>query len=580
MKKLILFSFLLIASTHLFAQTKTYGMLKKVPGNDENGYVLFSSQGGDSTFLMDKCGQLVHVWGQKYTPAYSCYLLPNGNLLKTGIIKDPIYGLWAGRGGLVEEYDWDNNLVWRMPVINDTISQHHDIYPLPNGNILVIAWHSINRARAEALGRLPQYIPMDFGERSNQLWSERIIELKKIGKDSAEIVWEWDILDHIIQDVDSTLPNYGDVSLHPELMNINYGHQQNTADWLHANGIAYNADKDQIVLSCHNQSEIWVIDHSTTTQEAASHSGGAQNKGGDILYRWGNPAAYKQGHDSDRILFQQHNPHWIPNGYPDEGKIMIFNNGNGRDSDYSSVEVISVPDFNDPNYGVNLPYEPANSDWTYKDSVPTNFFSRIISGANRLPNGNTLICSGVEGKFFEVTPKGEKVWQYQNPVAGMNKRTDGSPLVNASVFRCEFYPSNYPAFTGKALTPMGPIERNSIPYTCNTEYIAPTLVRKIPLDNANGVMSTTEIALEFSEVILKRDTGNIVIYKDGILFDQLSFASPNIIVEGNFLYIRPSKSSAPGGIKNWNRPFLRPITDALYLDIVPLASIPLFFSII
>ena len=64
---------------------------------------------------------------------------------------------------------------------------------------------------------------------------------------------------------------------------------------------------DQIVLSNHNLSEIWIIDHSTTTLEAASHSGGNSGKGGDLLYRWGNPQAYDQGTGADQLLnHQQH----------------------------------------------------------------------------------------------------------------------------------------------------------------------------------------------------------------------------------------------------------------------------------
>lgn len=77
---------------------------------------------------------------------------------------------------------------------------------------------------------------------------------------------------------------------HPELLNINYLTQK---DWLHCNGVDYNPILDQVVISSHNTNEWYVIDHSTTTAQAASHSGGNSGKGGDFLYRWGNPAAYQ-----------------------------------------------------------------------------------------------------------------------------------------------------------------------------------------------------------------------------------------------------------------------------------------------
>jgi hypothetical protein len=96
-------------------------------------------------------------------------------------------------------------------------------------------------------------------------------------------------------------------------------------DWTHFNGVAYNADLDQIVLSVHSFSEIWIIDHSTTTGEAAGHKGGRSGKGGDLLYRWGNPRVYRAGTVKDQKLFSQHNAHWIPKGYPGEGHLLVFN---------------------------------------------------------------------------------------------------------------------------------------------------------------------------------------------------------------------------------------------------------------
>ncbi len=108
---------------------------------------------------------------------------------------------------------------------------------------------------------------------------------------------------------------------------------------------------DQILISVHNFSEIWVIDHSTTTAEAASHSGGNSGMGGDLLYRWGNPAAYDSGSSADQQLFVQHDAQWIGNGLPGAGNILIFNNGQGRpDGDYSSVDEIVPPVASDGSY--------------------------------------------------------------------------------------------------------------------------------------------------------------------------------------------------------------------------------------
>ena len=165
---------------------------------------------------------------------------------------------------------------------SETYHQHHDIEPLPNGNILILGWELKTGEEAISKGRDP--LLLEDGE----LWPEHIVEIEPDG-DGGNIVWEWHLWDHLIQDFDSSLVNYGVVSEHPELMNINYmGPGQNSsggkADWIHANSIDYNEELDQIIISSRALSEFWIIDHSTTKEEAASSSGGNAGMGGDILY--------------------------------------------------------------------------------------------------------------------------------------------------------------------------------------------------------------------------------------------------------------------------------------------------------
>ena len=178
---------------------------------------------------------------------------------------------------------------------------------------------------------------------------------------------------------------------------------------------------DQIVLSLHTMSEIFVIDHSTTTDEAAGHSGGRSGKGGDILYRWGNPQVYRAGDASDQKLFAQHDATWIEPGLVGAGNIMVFNNGLGRsDGRYSSVDVIVPPIDESGHYTLisDSAYGPKEADWIYTDENKPDFFSQNISGAQRLPNGNNLICSGVVGTIFEISPDKKIVWKYIYPDSG------------------------------------------------------------------------------------------------------------------------------------------------------------------
>jgi hypothetical protein len=182
--------------------------------------------------------------------------------------------------------------------------------------------------------------------------------------------------------------------------------------------VAYNAELDQIALSSPQFHEIWIIDHSTTREEARGHTGARWGKGGDLLYRWGNPRAYRNGTSLDQRLFGQHNIQWIPKGYPGEGHLLVFNNGAGRKpEEYSSVDELVPPTDQDGHYvrPKRGPYGPAKPVWSYTAPDRKDFYSWFISGAQRLPNGDTLINSGAVGIVFEVTREGETVWKFSNP---------------------------------------------------------------------------------------------------------------------------------------------------------------------
>ena len=404
--------FLLITNpTQVFGQ-KTMGLIKKKPGSIEKGYVLFAPLYCKTTYLIDKCGNKINSWESKYMAGYSAYLQPDGSLIRAGHSLDTFLE-FGGKGGIIEKFSWDGKLLWSYNISSDSVMQHHDFYPMDNGNILLIAWHAIPIDKAEANGRQPGTIL------TKKLISERILEIKPKGTNNAEIVWQWSLWDHLVQDRDPLKSNFGDIGQHPELFDLNYG-QPAPSDWIHLNSIDYNKELDQIVVSNHHQSEIWIIDHSTTKAEAASHSGGKYGKGGDFLYRWGNPEVYKRGMSNNQTLFKQHNAHWPK--------------------------------------------------WTYKDSVPSNFFSAFQSSAQLLFNGHLVICGGPQGRLFEVDNLNKIVWEYINPVSkGDTILKDGTIPMRNSVFKCIYYGEDYNAFKGKNLDPKLPIELNSIPSFCQDD---------------------------------------------------------------------------------------------------------------
>ena len=433
------------------------------------GYTLFAPQQYTTTYLIDNDGLLVHSWESAYTPGNAAYLLESGNLLRTGFPgpdANPVFH-GGGQGGVVQEIAWDGTVVWEFEYSSTQHMSHHDVEYMPNGHVLMIAWEYKSRAEAIAAGRKPGMIS------DGQLWPDHIIEVAPQGTSGGTIVWEWHVWDHLVQDFDPSKANYGVVSQNPELIDINYsmggGTGQGKADWNHINSVDYNEELDQIVVSVHELNEIWIIDHSTTTEEAAGHAGGNSGMGGDLLYRWGNPRAYGRGGSADQQFFGQHDAQWIEAGNPGEGNILVYNNGMKRpDGAYSTVEEIVPPVDGSSNYELEFgaAYGPDEPTWIYQASNPFDFYSQNISGAERMPNGNTLICAGAGGTLFEVTPEGETVWEYISPVTEDGPVEQGDPFLSFpygygpsnAVFKIRRYAPDYPGLEGQILTPGDPVE--------------------------------------------------------------------------------------------------------------------------
>ncbi|MEE2788050.1 MAG: aryl-sulfate sulfotransferase [Myxococcota bacterium] len=422
--------------------------------NSSPGYTLFHPMPGEITYLIDALGRVVHQWLGTARPGLSVELLPDGRLVRTRNLGRENMSIQAGgAAGSIEIVDWDGNVQWRYQYSNDDHRTHHDFEVLPNGNLLMIAWNVHRGEEVTGVGRRPELI-----DNSGAIWSDEILELRPVGEDDAEIVWRWRAWDHLVQDESEEKPNFGQIADHPRRININTGRANR--DWLHINAVDYHPELELIALSVRALNEIWIIDKSTTTAEAASSSGGRYGRGGDLLYRWGNPGIY--GAPGEQQLFGQHDAQWIKPGHPGAGHLLVYNNGDAAaDRGYSTVDELVLPELRLGGFDLEpgRAFAPDAPVWTYQQD---DFFSRRISGAQRLPNGNTLICEGSSGHLFEVTPNGEVVWDYINPVGRRGEITaQGTPLPDNPgnpVFRAARYPLDYPAFDGRNLVPGPPIE--------------------------------------------------------------------------------------------------------------------------
>jgi hypothetical protein len=530
MKKLLLLFFIAINTPTIFSQT--VGLIQHNNGSLDNGYVLFAPINAYTTYLIDKCGKQVKTWTSTYKPGQSVYILDDGTLLHSGNANNTTFNA-GGKGGVIEKTAWDNTVTWSYTLSNTTNCQHHDIKILPNGNVLAIVWDKKTVDEAIAQGRNPNLI-------STSVWSEKIVEIQPVGTNGGNIVWEWDLWDHLIQDYDASKPNYGIVASNPQLIDLNFAATANTEDWQHINAIDYNESLDQILVSSHNSDEIWIIDHSTTTLEAKTNLGGNSQKGGGLLYRWGNPQSYDAGTIADQKFFGQHNAHWIAKGLPFENQIMIFNNGNGRTGgNYSTVEIINPP-VDGYNYNTTLPYLPLTNSWIYNQNNTQNWYAQNISGSQQLSNGNVLICSGPTGTFTEINTTGTTLWEYINPVNTNGIINQGTAPTQNTVFRASFYPNDFIGFKNHTLTSGSIIENsNVISSTCTITlslvddsilkdiivYPNPTKAAlHITISDSNTSKTTIEALNNLGQIVLKENYySNEIIFPTNTLSEGIYF---------------------------------------------------------
>ncbi len=420
------------------------------------GYVLFSPNLSDTTYLVDLDGRVVHTWKSEFSAAGGIYPLPNGNLLRSSRQPDnPRFGA-GGQSGRLQEITWDGQLAWDYTLANEELLLHHDVAVLPSGNILSIAYEYTSPDLARSLGARPENIPPEG------FWTCTILELQPQPPSGAEIVWQWRMRDHLIQHLEPSGNNYGGLSENPGRLDINaFGPppvrtrsevdsmiRANNApvnatpgnegsDVMHTNAIDYHPQRDHIVISSPHYDEIYIIDHGLSTAEAATVAG-------DILWRWGNPQRYGAGDAADQILRGQHDVRWIEPGMPGAGNMLVFNNQNtSAAGPYSAVLELEIP------YSEAKGYGKPEVAWSYIAADTTSFYAPFISGAHRMANGHTFITSGPQGRFFEVTAKGEIVWDYWTPYSGSVRIGAGlfpqpmGPFIYG-VFRATHIPTDHP----------------------------------------------------------------------------------------------------------------------------------------
>ena len=354
-----------------------------------DGLVLISDFTTNSVVLIDTDNYIVNSWEISDYDFFRAYLTPDSILIAFSKLDNiPI----------IQKFDWDGSVIWNFIFEEGECKMHHEQVILPNGNIIAIC-------REKIIADENIYFNGD-------IVIDKIIEIEPIANDQANIIWEWHFYDHLIQDYDSDILNYGIISENPQLFNINayiwFG------DYSHLNCVDFNSELNQIIFSSRSLNEIFIIDHSTTTEEASGHIGGIYGKGGDFLYRWGNPANYYRGDILDQTLHAPHAVNWINSNYPGGGNILLFDNE--YDASISAIIEFQPPVLNNGTYILDEfeQFGPDSYTWINHSS---DYFSLSHSGAFRLPNGNTFITTFgappfYDNNIFEIDNNGIVQWEY------------------------------------------------------------------------------------------------------------------------------------------------------------------------
>lgn len=493
---LILLLLLIKVNGQITNTTNTVGLLYSEPEKVSEGYLLFVPLGSQNAYLIDNCGLIVNQWAFTKTSVYSgCYLLEDGSVLN--LTNDYPYG-YKGSESCIERRSWNDELIWEYCIDSEVGEFHSDMHILPNGNVLILMQEYFSVEEAILSGVNPSLLKNNYN-------LEAVLELKPLGIDSAEIVWQWRMKDHLIQEFDESKDNYGIIAEHPRKYDANL-----FEDFTHFNSIDYNESLDQIVVSSWNDHEIYIIDHSTTIEEAAESSGGKYGYGGDFLFRWGNPSNY--GVEKEQRLLGQHNPRWIPEDFERFGGMLsIYNNRYeellGNNLEKSAVVVIN------PDLDRDGVYEMEGSNFlpeSYEYVLPNTgaviggpMFSNLMSGAVVQPNGNIVTCEAEKGRLTEFDEDGKVVWMYQCPIGYYYIFAQGT-RANSQVYKVEKYKADYPGLLGRDLCGTSIIENENMLSDECAQFWSPNIAFLFAINGAEvdftlSAQNHGEVSWDFGE---------------------------------------------------------------------------------
>ena len=367
------------------------GLTRHHPSLSHKGYTLVVPLGGDAVYLVDMDGRFAHRWRFDGFRPHKAELLDNGNLLVMGLESALLPAGPAPPVGSEPEpfRQRIRRLGANCSALREIDWHGHTVWEHRDGTM----HHDFSRTSSGTVV-LPVWVEMpdDLTKAvrgGTKLPREKVPPM--LGDDLVEVDRDGEEVRRV-----ATWKLY-DPRRDPICP------LEARIEWTHMNSVDVHED-GRIVVSCRNNSRVSVIDPD-----------------GAMSWNYGAPDTAHQHHAT-----------WLANG-----NIQIFDNGMHRVRALSTSRVIEV--------------DPTTDDvvWSYEGQPAEQFFSGHISGATRLPNGNTLVCEGTAGRLIEVTRTGEVVWEWWCPVSTV--RPDGRSV--RWLFRAYRYGPDHPGLAERDLDP-------------------------------------------------------------------------------------------------------------------------------
>ena len=344
---------------------KAAGVLVHMPEEAYRGYNIYSSIESFRVNLMDMAGNIVHTWSYPHNQAKfwtRVVMLDDGAVVLTEKFRSLL------------KLDWQSNLVWRKEM-----QAHHDFAILPDGTFYVIV-REIRTYRGLKV-RFPAIARLTSSGDEIDRW-RTYDHLDEIKRKFDRRSFLDTILDSILA-VEDSAAVFENLQSHQDMRKLKLGTK--FYDYFHLNNITILPDNPlgradsrfaggNLLICFRNVNQIAILEKDTK----------------EVLWVWG-----------EGVLEWPHHPTMV-----EGGNILVFDNGVERR--YSKV----------------LELNPITEaiEWEYTADPPTIFYTYQKGSAQRLPNGNTLICEGDMGRAFEVTRGGEIVWEWINPEAKDGRR--------------------------------------------------------------------------------------------------------------------------------------------------------------